>query len=68
MTVDGTPFTGDFVIAADFSPGDAFSFAGVTEGLGAGPHSVQMECKDNGTLPGPRIFSPSLTTLELGSG
>ena len=68
MTVDGTPFTGDFVIAADFSSGDAFSFAGVTEGLGAGPHSVQMECKDNGTLSGPRIFSPSLTTLELGSG
>ncbi len=68
LTVDGTPFTGGFVIASDFSPGEAFSFSGVTENLGAGPHSVQVECKGNGTLPGPRIFSPTLTTLELGSG
>ena len=68
LVVDGTPFTNDFVIAADFSPSESFSFAGVTEQLAAGTHTVRMDCKGNGTLPGPRIFFPTLTTLKLGSG
>lgn len=68
LTADGTPFTGEFVIAANFSPGQAFSFAGVTPQLEAGGHLIRLECKGNGTLPGPRVFFPSLTTLELGAG
>lgn|GEM_PF-2233046 len=68
LTVDGVAFTDEVVIAANFSPGESFSFAGVTEPVLAGTHSVVLECKGNGTLPGPRIFFPSVTTLELGSG
>ena len=56
LTADGRPFTLEFVIAADFSPGEDFSFAGVTSRMGAGAHQIQLECKGNGTLPGPRIF------------
>lgn len=66
LAVDGAAFTGGFVIAADFSPGEAFSFAGVTEQLAPGQHTVRLECKGNGTLPGPRIFEPSITTLVIG--
>lgn len=68
LTVDGTPLAGEYVIAANFSPGEAFSFSRVSEALGAGLHMVRLECKGNGTLPGPRIFTPALTTLELGTG
>ncbi len=68
LLVDGVAFTNEVVIASDFSPSESFSFAGVTEPVTAGTHSINMECKGNGTLPGPRIFFPSLTTLELGPG
>jgi hypothetical protein len=68
LTVDGTAITSGFVVAADFSPGESFSFAGVSEPLAAGVHSVKLQCAGNGTLPGPRIFAPSLTTVTLGSG
>ncbi len=68
LTLDGAAFTGDYVVAADFSPGESFSFAGVSEPVAAGSHLVRLECKGNGTLPGPRIFLPSLTTIQLGSG
>ncbi len=68
LTVDGNQFTDDFVIAANFSPGTPFSFASVTETLAPGIHTIRFDCHGNGTLPGPRIFFPTLTTLELGSG
>jgi hypothetical protein len=68
LLVDGAPITGEFVIAADFSPGEAFSFSGVSGPLGQGTHIVTLQCKGNGTAPGPRIFSPSLTTIVLGAG
>jgi hypothetical protein len=68
LTADGVAFTSEFVVAADFSPGESFSFAGVSEPLAAGAHGVSLECAGNGTLPGPRIFAPTLTTLELGPG
>lgn len=68
LTVDGVAFTDEVVITADFNPDESFSFAGVTEPVAAGTHSVILECKGNGTLPGPRIFFPSVTTLALGSG
>ncbi|MGK2956073.1 MAG: hypothetical protein ACSLFI_10445 [Solirubrobacterales bacterium] len=68
MTVDGTSFTSEFVIAADFSPGEAFSFSGVTEPVAPGVHEISLQCKGNGTAPAPRIFFPTITTLTLGSG
>lgn len=68
LTVDGNQFTDDFVIAADFSQGATFSFSSVTEPVAAGVHTISFDCKGNGTLPGPRIFFPTLTTIELGAG
>lgn len=67
LAVDGVGFTQDFVIAADFSPGEAFSFSGISEPVAAGTHVVSLDCRGNGTLPGARIFFPSLTTLQLGT-
>ena len=66
LSVDGTPFTTDFVIGANFSPGEDFSFAGVTGQLAPGSHTVRLECRGNGTIPGPRIFEPTITTLVIG--
>ena len=68
MTVDGTSFSSEFIIAADFSPGESFSFSGVTEPLAAGVHAVSLQCKGNGAAPAPRIFFPTITTITLGSG
>jgi hypothetical protein len=68
LSVDGQPFTLEVVVAADFSPGESFSFSGVTGRLGAGVHQVLLECKGNGTLPGPRIFSPTISAVSLGPG
>ena len=64
LTVDGSQFTSDFVITATFNAGATFSFAGVTESIPPGPHTVAFDCHGNGTVPGPRIFFPTLTTLD----
>jgi len=68
MTVDGIPFTRDIAAAADFAQGEEFSFAGVTGALEAGDHSVTLQCKGNGTVPGPRVFEPNISTLTIGNG
>ena len=53
LTLDGAAFTGDYVVAADFSPGESFSFGGVSEPVAAGSHLVQARVQGQRHAAGP---------------